>query len=370
MRILLTTDTVGGVWDHTATLAHELSGGGHEVLVAMVGEPTAGSLAALPDGVQSVSRAYKLEWMPDSGADVDAAGRWLRALADAWEADVVHLNQMCYAAAGFAAPTVTAVHSDVLSWFREVKGHDAPPDDWAGYARRVRAGLHASDAVVAPSRYQALLTERHYGRRVDHVIHNGLPYSAEPPASGDARTVVLTAGRAWDEAKGVRVLDDALALLGADAPDAHLLGETAAPGRGEIALRHLQGHGRQARAEVDDWMRRAALYVAPSLYEPFGLAPLEAALSGCALVLSEIGSLRELWDGCAAFFPRGDAAALAETLRGLSGDPAERARLAGAARTRALRRYAAPWMCASYTALYGTLVDTRTGRRARSIVAA
>jgi glycogen(starch) synthase len=371
MRILLTTDTVGGVWDHTATLARELDAAEHEVLVAAVGEASENAWAALPPGVQTVSRAYRLEWMPGSGADVDAAAGWLRELAGAWEADVVHLNQMACAAAGFPVPTVTAVHSDVLSWFREVRGCDAPLDDWGDYARRVRAGLHASDAVVAPSRYQAVLTERHYRRRVDRVIHNGVAFHREAaPARKPSEPIVLTVGRAWDAAKGVRVLDDALAILGSGAPEAHVLGDTVAPDGERVQPRRCTAHGRVDRAEVDGWMRRAGIYVAPSLYEPFGLAPLEAALAGCALVLSDIGSFNELWEGCAAFFPRGDAAALAEVLRELSADPARRARLGEAARTRALRRYAAPWMAASYAALYGTLLTTRTGRRTRTVAGA
>ena len=38
-----------------------------------------------------------------------------------------------------------------------------------------------------------------------------------------------------------------------------------------------------------------------ALYEPFGLAVLEAAQAGCALVLSDIPTFRELWDGAALF---------------------------------------------------------------------
>jgi glycogen(starch) synthase len=371
MRVLLTTDTVGGVWDHAATLARELDASGHEVLVAAVGEASESAWAALPQGVQTVSRPYRLEWMRGSGDDVDAAARWLRELAGAWQADVVHLNQMAYAAVGFPVPTVTAAHGDVLSWFREVQGREAPADDWGDYARRVRAGLHASDAVVTPSRYQAVLTERHYRRRVDRVIHNGVAFAREAAREEKpAEPVVLTVGRAWDAAKGVRVLDDALELLGPDAPRAHVLGEMVAPHGERITTRRCTAHGRLGRAEVDGWMRRASIYVGPSLYEPFGLAPLEAALAGCALVLSDIGSFNELWEGCAVFFPRGDAAALAGVLRDLTADPARRARLGEAARTRALRRYAAPWMAASYAALYETLLTTRTGRRTRTFAGA
>jgi glycogen(starch) synthase len=104
--------------------------------------------------------------------------------------------------------------------------------------------------------------------------------------------------------------------------------------------------------------------VAPSRYEPFGLAPLEAALHGCALVLSDIGTFRELWDGCAEFFPSGDARALAQAIRRLSGDAQRRERLARAARTRALRRYTAGRMAAEYIELYHEMKRTWVPRPA------
>jgi glycosyltransferase involved in cell wall biosynthesis len=103
-------------------------------------------------------------------------------------------------------------------------------------------------------------------------------------------------------------------------------------------------------------MGRASLYVAASRYEPFGLAPLEAVLQGCALVLSDIGSFRELWDGCAAFFPTGDAAALADTLSFLDRAPARRAALARAAHERAVAEYGVERFGERYMAEYEELV--------------
>lgn len=47
------------------------------------------------------------------------------------------------------------------------------------------------------------------------------------------------------------------------------------------------------------------IYVHPALCEPFGLAVVEAAQAGCALVLSEIAPLRENWEGAALFFGSG-----------------------------------------------------------------
>jgi len=361
MKILLTTDTVGGVWDHTVTLARELDAAGHEVLVAVIGEPRDERLAALPTGVQVVWRAYRLEWMQDAAEDVRASGEWLAGLAEVWSADVVHLNQIACAARDFSAPVLVAVHSDVLSWFPHVLGFEAPADDWRAYGQWLRDGLHAAAAVVAPTAYQAELARRYYGVGAVRVIHNGIAFGPEEPAAR-AEPLVLSVGRLWDRAKGVDVLDEAAAILGADAPPIHVLGETTAP-HGEVcAVRNVTAHGRVERAQVDEWMRRATLYAAPSRYEPFGLAPLEAALHGCALVLSDIGTFRELWDGCAEFFPAGDPLALAQAIRRLEGDPKRRERLAKAARTRAMRRYTARRMAAEYIELYRRMKQTWDAR--------
>lgn len=361
MKILLTTDTVGGVWDYTVTLARQLDALGCEVLIAAIGEPRDERLARIPTGVQVTWRSYKLEWMADAADDVPAAARWLRELAQLWATDVVHLNQLAYAAFGFPCPVVTAVHSDVLSWWTHVHGREAPPE-WAAYGRWVSDGIRASDAVVTPTQYQSALLWRHYGVAATRIIHNGVEVpSDEPPAKTEP--LVLCAGRAWDPGKGVDLLDEAAALLGADAPPIHVLGETVAPHGATFTARHLAMHGRVERAQVDAWMRRAAVYVAPSRYEPFGLAPLEAALHGCALVLSDVGTFGELWNGCAEFFPSGDAQALAAVLARLAGDPMRIQRLAEGARKRALRRYTARRMAEEYVALYRDVMAAPETRR-------
>ena len=369
MKVLLTTDTVGGVWDHTVTLARELDAAGHEVLVAAIGEPRDERLAALPPGVQVVWRPYKLEWMGDAQADVQAAGAWLSSLCTLCAADVVHLNQVAYAVHPFSAPVLVAVHSDVLSWFTQVEGRGAPAAEWGSYREWLRAGLLAADAVVAPTAYQGELVTRHYGVPAPRVIHNGTHLAPDEPAPRpDA--LVLTVGRLWDAGKGVDVLDAAAGLLGADGPPVHVIGETAAHGDA-YQPRHVVSHGRVERAQVDEWMRRASIYAAPSRYEPFGLAPLEAALHGCALVLSDIGTFRELWHGCAEFVPSGDAPALAGALRALRDDPARVARLAGGARKRALRRYTSGRMAEEYIALYRQLAQRHALRqRAQAAIAA
>src|SRR6185369_13010706 len=79
---------------------------------------------------------------------------------------------------------------------------------------------------------------------------------------------------------------------------------------------------------------RASLYVLPARYEPFGLSVLEAALSGCALVIGDIPSLREIWEDCAVYVNPEDDEMLAAEIRRLIGNPGELARYAALAQLR------------------------------------
>lgn len=358
MRVLLTTDVVGGVWDHTLALCAGLQAAGDDCLVAMIGEPTPDRIAALPAGVEHASTPLRLEWMQGAAGDVRAAVPWLQALVRDRAPDLVHFNQFAYAAAGFDAPVLVAAHSDVRSWWSEVMGRAAPAE-WDEYGAMVRAGLRAADRVVAPSVYQSALLARHYGRAAEHVIANGIPPAAD---RGDARPAsrragVATVGRAWDPAKGVGTLDRAAGTLGGAAGPVRLAGPLEGPDGAGFRPRHLEPLGFIGRAAMDGLLAETAIYVGTSLYEPFGLAPLEAAHHGCALVLSDIGSFRDLWGDAAAFFPPGDAARLAELLGSLRADPERLDALAAAAQARARERYTADAMTQAYRALYADMLS-------------
>lgn len=84
------------------------------------------------------------------------------------------------------------------------------------------------------------------------------------------------------------------------------------------------------------WFSRASIYALPALYEPFGLSVLEAALSGCALVLGEIPSLREIWRDAALFVDPRDEDGIATAMNRLADDGALRLKLARRARVRGL----------------------------------
>lgn len=333
MRVLMTADTVGGVWTYALDLARALAR--HQVSVALA------TMGRLPDPAQRAEALsvpgltlhpgdFALEWMPDPWADVARAGDWLLGLERDLAPDVVHLNGYAHGQLPWHAPTVMAGHSCVLSWWRAVKGEDAPPE-WDRYAHEVRNGLRAADLVIAPTRAMLDALTAHYGPfRARQVVPNGR--SSDQFAPVPKEMFVFTAGRLWDEAKNA----GALAVAAKHLPcPVYVAGDPQHPNGGETVSSHLHALGALPPSDVARWLARAAIYALPARYEPFGLSALEAALSGCALVLGDIPSLREVWGDAALFAPPDDPAALRDTLCRLIGDERLRDVMAARARERA-----------------------------------
>lgn len=362
----MTADAYGGVWTYALELADALAGRGDVVQLATMGRPPSpGQRRQLEaSAVASVHESrFALEWMPDPWEDVTDAGHWLLELADELRPDVVHLNGYCHGALEWPAPAVVVAHSCVLSWWWSVRRRE-PPRDTEPYRARVRAGLAGADAVVAPSRWMLDQLDRWYGQRDGTVIPNcRRPRGGRPPKE----PFVLGAGRLWDEAKNLDLLERVAPRL---RWPVFLAGDDAAPGTGAAhgagACSGAAGQkgaavrlGLLDEASVAAWLGRASVFAAPARYEPFGLAILEAALSRCALVLGDIPSLREIWGGAAVFVDPDDEDGWAATLERVCADGAETERLGAAARRRA-RAYE-PQACArSYARLYATL-STRVG---------
>jgi glycogen synthase len=354
MRVLMTADTVGGVWTYACELIKALALHDVDVTLVTMGVPASPAqirtIAALPNAELEQS-TFALEWMQDPWQDVDAAGEWLLALAARTNPDVVHLNGYAHAALQFDAPVVSVAHSCVATWFRAVKHCDAPAD-FDEYRRRVRDGLRAADAIVAPT--QAIGTQilAAYGIERDcRVIPNGRDAVDWKPASKEP--FVLAAGRLWDEAKGLAALDAAATSV----PwPIHVAGPLTGPvGEGALQPRGVKMLGELRPDALADWMSRASIYALPARYEPFGLSVLEAALAGAALVLGRIATLHEVWGESALYVSPDDPQALAHALTSLATDPLRRRALAAQSRTRALALTPAR-MAASYYALYGELV--------------
>lgn len=355
MRVLMTGDTVGGVWNYALELTEALAPHGVQVTLATMGAPLTAAQRAetrrLPN-LQIAESRYRLEWMDDPWADVEQAGVWLLDLAARLRPALVHLNGYAHAALPWRAPRLVVAHSCALSWWQAVRG-TSPPATWDRYRQAVTDGLQAADHVIAPTQAMLHAVAQHYGPlRAAGVVPNARQAGAFRP--GPKEPLILAVGRLWDEAKNIGLLATVAPRL---AWPVYVAGDSRHPDGGVAALPNVHLLGRLAVDEIAPWFGRAAIYALPARYEPFGLSVLEAALAGCALVLGDIPSLRELWDGAALFVPPTDPAAWASALQGLIAAPDQRNALGQCARQRALS-FTPARMAAGYLAVYARLVET------------
>src|SRR6187551_3747465 len=300
LHVLMTADAVGGVWTYAQTLVDALAPRGVRFTVAVTGPAPstacARRLLAHPH-LTLAHRPYRLEWMPEADLDVARTGGWLLDLAARVQPDLVHVNGYAHAALPFGVPAIVVAHSCVCSWFTAVKEMSAPVE-WRPYRARVAAGLQAAAAVVVPTRTMRAALEREHGYPDALIVPNGLPPRRRTTLRLTKSPLVLAAGRLWDEAKGLAILD--AAAHGSPWP-VYAAGDLQRPDGTLDAPRHMHALGALEPDAMQAWMDRASVFAHPARYEPFGLAPLEAARAGCALVLGDIPSLREIWGDAAVY---------------------------------------------------------------------
>jgi len=355
----MTADTVGGVWTYALELARALQPYDVEVLLAIMGPPLSASqhedARSLPN-LSLFKSNYKLEWMPDCWSDVKRAGDWLLHLENRLQPDLIHLNGYAHANLPWQNPTLVTGHSCVFSWWQAVKG-DTPPAEWQRYKTEVRNGLRSADVVITPSTAMLKALNTHYGP-IDNarVIPNGR--NPESFAPRRKRPLVLSAGRLWDEAKNV----GCVAEIASELPWPVLVaGEFQHPDRPashSFVAQQCRWLGSLSESQLRRWFSSASIYALPALYEPFGYTPLEAALSGCALVLGDIDSLREIWGDAAVFVDPADSKALKHELLELIGNPERRNQMAQRARDRALQ-FTSARMAENYFTVYEELLAAK-----------
>ena len=334
-HVVMTADAVGGVWTYALDLASAFAGRGVRTTLAVLGpapSPAQRAEAGAIAGLQLLETGLPLDWLAEGPGTVKQSGRRLAALAAGSGADMIHLNSPALAVGGpFHAPVVGVCHSCLATWWDAVRGGRLP-EDFAWRTEQLAAGYGACDLLIAPSFAFMQATTARYGR-VPRVVRNGRSTDGRRLARAEKRPFVFASGRFWDEAKNVRALDEAAMRMRrgqiyAAGPLAHA-GAVAAPLRAAIEL------GRLSAPSVSAWLNRAAVFTSLALYEPFGLGVLEAAQAGCALVLSDIATHRELWEGAAVFVDPADADGVAGALDRLVVDADEALRLGALAERRA-----------------------------------
>lgn len=348
-RILMTVDTVGGVWTYALELARALRMYKVEVVLASMGMPPDDSQreeVEQLDNVRLHESGYRLEWMQDPWDDVESAAGWLLDLETEVQPDIVHLNGYVHAAFPWKAPVLVVGHSCVYTWFAAVKGAE-PPASWGRYKSEVGRGLRAALAVTAPTGVMLSMLRETYG---PFAGAKAIPNGRNPHlfVSGDKEPFIISVGRLWDEGKNVRILEQAAPAL--EWP-VYAAGDCTHPEGGTMHLDGIRCLGKLDTPELASWLGRASVFALPARYEPFGFTALEAGLSGCALVLGDIPSLREVWGNAALYVPPDRPDILTGTLERLIRNDSLRKLLSRRARARALH-FSPEHMAREYMNLY------------------
>jgi glycosyltransferase involved in cell wall biosynthesis len=331
-RVLITLDAVGGVWRYALDVARGLETRGVSCLLVGFGpEPDAAQNVECT-GREMVWTGEPLDWTVSDSATLRSGTAKVAELATNWDADLLHLN-LPSQAAGLSTdrPVVVASHSCVPTWWQAVQGTPLPAS-LAWQRQCNHDGFQRADAILVPSESHGAALRRTYGVLPPLcVVHNA---TSVEPSDHIKDEMILAVGRWWDVGKNGGILDAAAV---ASPWPVLMAGPLNGPHCQQATFQHAETLGSLPHDQIVTLMRRTSIFAAPSRYEPFGLAVAEAAVSGAALVLSDIPTFRELWDGAAMFVGVDDVDGWSRAFATLAADPALRHRLARQAKSRAQR---------------------------------
>jgi glycosyltransferase involved in cell wall biosynthesis len=208
-------------------------------------------------------------------------------------------------------PTVVTLH--------DVQHRDLP--EFFGPARRSFRRLaydraaRAADAVIVTSEFVR-------GRAVEalgldsqriRVIPHAIDHSVFKPAPEELEPLVLYPARPWPHKNHARLFQ-AIAALRETRPQLRLVLTGGGLERLEPLPDGVENLGPVPAAQLASLYRRAACLVFPSLYEGFGLPPLEAMACGCPVAASSAGAIPEICADAAVLFDPTDVDAMAAAM--------------------------------------------------------
>jgi len=356
IKIVMTADTVGGVWTYAMDLCGALQNFNTEIHLVTMGALLSKDQYRQVQELRNIhlyESNYKLEWMQDPWHDVEKAREWVDYICQKVTPDLIHFNNFGQIGNDWNCPVVTVYHSCVQTWFRAVKGTDTPAE-WEQYNRTLQRALNNSDVIVAPSKAMLKAAQEVFGNfKIAQVIYNGrdLIYTditAKEP-------YILSAGRIWDEGKNIKLLSDIACDL---SWPVYIAGKNESPDGSVYEPENVKFVGLLSHEEMEACMTKASIFVMPAKYEPFGLAVLEAAKAGCALALSNIPTLTEIWGDAAFYFDPNDEEDAKRVIQMLADNDDVRREMAYKATERA-KKYTANKMALEYMELYHQLIQQK-----------
>jgi glycogen synthase len=281
--------SVGGIETVSALLADELIRQGEDLRV----------VTETPATTEGVSHAYEPVRRPDPKKLVEMVR---------WSDVVLHMNislRMGWPLIFVDRPWVISHHTSMPQGFRgTLKRRCARRSHNISVSNRIAAGLGAPSVVV-------------------HNAYDDKVFYASTEHTPDKDLIFV--GRLVSE-KGVDCALSALKRLQAKQlrPTLTIVGS----GPEKARLQRLSADlglteqvvfaGAKCGSDLAGELRRHKIMVVPSLYdEPFGIVALEGIASGCVVVGSQGGGLKDAIGQCGTTFPNGDDAALADCLDAL-----------------------------------------------------
>jgi glycosyltransferase involved in cell wall biosynthesis len=149
----------------------------------------------------------------------------------------------------------------------------------------------------------------------------GVDHGQLRPGAGEREPFLLYPAKPWPHKNHARLFE-AFARLRQDRAELRLV--LTGGGIYERLPEGVEARGLVPRAEVVELMQRAAALVFPSLYEGFGLPPIEAMACGCPVACSDRAALPEVVGDAARLFDPDDPAAIAAAVSDVLADPAPR----------------------------------------------
>ena len=361
MHVLVTTDTLSGVWSYTRELVTELASRGVRVTLVSLGEiplPAQTSWMENVPGLEFLPTAFRLDWMQEGEWDLKDSYSYLTALVRELRPDLLHLNHVCYGGLPVTVPRIVVAHGDFISWWKAVHGRDPEDSRWLRWYREIMMrGISRASTVVAPSAWMLEALQSCYLRpsSASVVYHGRNPLLFNPYVAKEDS--VLAVGRFWDAGKQVSLLTQRVhplpvCIVSDDTPALASRSPIRTDVKLAVADLNVAMRGPQNEAQMRNLYSRASIYAATSRYEPFGLPVLEAALSRCAIVANDIPSFREIWGEAAIFFRTNDEASLAEVIRRLRQDPELCRAYGNRAYQRARQRFTTKRMVDDYLHVY------------------